>query len=108
PFTNLALAYGINESGQVSGGGYTTNGSYHAFLATPSRLILVAPTMLPGQQFQATVQGVPGQRFVILSSGHLVGWSTLITNVLVTGTTNFTDPSATLNAVRFYRGQTIP
>jgi len=54
PFTNLALAYGINDSGQVCGAGFTTNGSYHAFLATPpvlsltcsSNITVTAPTIL--------------------------------------------------------------
>ena len=39
-FTNLAYAYGINDAGQICGGGLTTNGNYDAFLLTPPVLLL--------------------------------------------------------------------
>ncbi len=39
-FTNLAYAYGINDQGQICGGGVNTNGNYDAFLLTPPALSL--------------------------------------------------------------------
>jgi probable HAF family extracellular repeat protein len=50
-FTNLAYGYGINDAGQICGGGLNTNGVYDAFLLTPpvlsltcsSNIIVTAP-----------------------------------------------------------------
>lgn len=47
---SLATADGINDAGQITGSGTTTNGEYHAYLLTPARvdLKLIDPTFAGG------------------------------------------------------------
>src|SRR5207237_129641 len=61
-FTNLALAYGMNDAGQIVGGGFTTNGAYHAFLVTPPAINLTCwtnVTVVAPTQAGATVNFSP-------------------------------------------------
>jgi probable HAF family extracellular repeat protein len=106
-FTNLISADGINDAGQITGSGYTTNGDYRAFLLTPV-LTLTSPKMTAGGQFQMTVQGAPGQRFVLEGSANLVNWVSLTTNTLTSSPLIWADGTAMNFAYRFYRAQALP
>jgi len=106
-WTNLAAAEAINDAGQIAGYGYLADGSFHAYLLTPTNstppLTLLLPMMLPGGSFQVTVQGGPGETFTFQGSPDLVNWSDLSTNTLTGMSTNLTDANATSFTNRYYR-----
>ncbi len=102
--TNLTSADGINDAGQIAATGYTPTGDLRAFLLTPV-LKVTAPQLLPNQQFQLTVQGAPGQKFIVHGSTNLVNWVPLNTNTLVAISTNWVDAGTVTNHYRFYRVQ---
>jgi hypothetical protein len=52
------------------------------------------------------VNGVPGQRYVILSSPDLGSWSPVQTNTLTTSSNSYALPASA--ALRFYRAQWLP
>jgi probable HAF family extracellular repeat protein len=108
-FVSLGSADGINDKGQIIGSGTLTNGEYHGYLLTPVSsskpwILLSAPTMAGGG-FQMTIEGLPGQRFVVQASTDLSSsnWVSLHTNVLSGSETNYTDPDATSSGERYYR-----
>lgn len=105
--TNLTSADGINDAGQIAATGYTPTGDRRAFLLTPA-LNLASPVILPNQQFQLTIQGVPGQKFILSGSTNVLSWIPLWTNTLIAPATNWMDPEATPLPDRFYRAQEIP
>lgn len=105
--TNLISADGINDAGQIAGTGYAPNGDKRAFLLTPV-LKLTSPAMLAGPHFQFTVQGLPGQKFILQGSTNLAGWIPLNTNTLVATTTNWMDTNAAATPCRFYRAEAVP
>ncbi len=108
--TNLTSASGINDFGQIAATGYTTNGEERAFLLTPV-LQLASPAMQEGLNFQVTVRGVPGQKFILQGSTNLAypsSWTPIETNTLVTGSTNWMDTDVSPPPYRFYRAQVAP
>jgi probable HAF family extracellular repeat protein len=106
--TNLISADGINDRGQITGSGFTASGAYHAFLLTPS-VTLTAPTMPTNGQFKLTVQGMPGQQFILQATTNLTAnWTPLSTNTAATGTLTCTDAAAANFQCRFYRAQLLP
>jgi probable HAF family extracellular repeat protein len=106
--TNLISADGINDRGQITGSGFTASGAYHAFLLTPS-VTLTAPTMLTNGPFKLTVQGVPGQQFILQATTNLTAnWTPLSTNTAATGTLTCTDAAAANFQCRFYRARLLP
>ena len=107
-FASLATADGINDKGQIIGSGTLTNGDYHGFLLTPSKpwILLSAPTMISGTGFQMTIEGQPGQQFVVQASTDLSSpsnWVSLYTNVLAGSQTNYTDSDSPIPNARYYR-----
>jgi probable HAF family extracellular repeat protein len=106
-FSNLALAYGINDLGQIVGGGFNTNGHYVAFLLSPP-VNVTTPITLTDNQFKMTMQGAPGQRFAIQASTDFVNWTSLNTNTLVSDSTNWADAGVPTNNCCFYRALTLP
>jgi probable HAF family extracellular repeat protein len=112
-WTNLVYANGINDAGQIAGAGFLANGNYHAFLLTPTNpsIVLSSPIMLPNGQFRLTVEGIPGQRFVMQSSTNLAdgtSWVFLATNTLTGTSTNFTDQGAPGWPWHCYRALLLP
>jgi probable HAF family extracellular repeat protein len=106
--TNLISADGINDRGQITGSGFTTNGAYHAFLLTPS-VTLTAPSVLTNGQFKLTVQGMPGQQFILQATTNLTAnWTPLSTNTAANGTLICTDAAAANFHYRFYRARLLP
>jgi len=105
--TNLITADGINDVGQIAGSGYTTNGDYHAFLLTPV-LNVANPQVIANHFFQLTVQGTPGQQFVLKASTNLLNWTSLATNTFAGYATNCVDSNAPSFSSRFYRAQLLP
>jgi Leucine-rich repeat (LRR) protein len=63
---------------------------------------LTGPVWMGGGQFQFTLSGPPGQVFTVETSTNLVTWSALSPITNTTGTTTFTDDTASGNA-RFFR-----
>jgi probable HAF family extracellular repeat protein len=106
-FSNLALGYGINDLGQIVGGGFNTNGHYVAFLLSPP-VNVTTPITLTNNQFKMTIQGVPGQHFAIQASTNFFNWTSLNTNTLISTSTNWMDASVPTNKFRFYRALTLP
>jgi probable HAF family extracellular repeat protein len=108
-FVSLGSADGINDKGQIIGSGTTTNGDYHGYLLTPVSstpwILLSAPTMAGGSGFQMTIEGLPGEQFVVQASTDLStsNWVSLYTNVLSGSQTNYTDPAAPNWTARYYR-----
>jgi probable HAF family extracellular repeat protein len=49
PWTNLTSADVINDAGQIAGSGYLSDGSYHAYLLTPSGPLAVSITNPPAK-----------------------------------------------------------
>ena len=107
---SLNTADGINDAGQITGAGTLANGDYHAYLLTPSSgwLYLRTPTILSNGQFQVTVDGISGERFVMQYSTNLANWVSLATNTLSGTTTNFTDTSASARNSSYYRALLLP
>jgi probable HAF family extracellular repeat protein len=105
--TNLASANGINDAGQIAGSGYTPDGVLHAFVLTPV-VTLAGPDILTNGQFQVTVQGLPGQQYVLQGSTNLLNWTPLATNTLVAAWTNWADSGFSNDNHRFYRLLTLP
>jgi probable extracellular repeat, HAF family len=108
-FARLASADGINDKGQIIGSGTLTNGDYHGYLLTPvssiKPWILLSAPVMTGSGFQMSIEGLPGEQFVVQASTDLSAsiWVSLFTNVLSGSQTNFTDPDATNRSERFYR-----
>ena len=106
--TNLISADGINDRGQITGSGFTASGAYHAFLLTPS-VTLTAPVVLANGQFKLTVQGMPGQQFILQATTNLTArWTPLSTNTAANGTLICTDAAAANFHYRFYRARLLP
>jgi hypothetical protein len=61
--------------------------------------------MASGSGFQMTIDGLPGQRFVVQASIDLSSsnWVSLYTNVLTGSQTNFIDPDSPSQSARYYR-----
>jgi probable HAF family extracellular repeat protein len=110
-WTNLTIAAGINDLGQIAGSGLLANGDYHAFLlapVVPQTLSLRPLAVLANGQFELQVQGTPGQSFVLQASTNLIDWLGLSTNTLSGTVTNLTDTSAPGYSFRYYRAQLQP
>ena len=76
---------------------------------TPPRPVLVPPLsrLSSSNAFNFwLINGVAGQRYVILSSTDLRSWSPVQTNTLTTSSNNYALPAS--GAVRFYRAQGLP
>jgi probable HAF family extracellular repeat protein len=110
----LTLAYGVNELGEIVGGvNYITNGvtNYDAFLLSPPPFEILAPKVstVSGKNYmQMNVQGIPGLRFVVLTSTNLTRWTAIVTNTLTTDSTNFVDSAFATNRNKFYRAMALP
>jgi probable HAF family extracellular repeat protein len=109
-FVSLGSADGINDKGQIIGSGTTTNGEYHGYLLTPTSppkpwILLSAPAMIGGSGFQMTIEGLPGEQFIVQASPDLStsNWTSLYTNVLSGSQTNYTDAGAPNWSARYYR-----
>ena len=109
-FVSLASADGINDKGQIIGSGTLTNGDYHGYLLTPLSslkpfILLSAPGMISGSGFQMTIEGLPGEQFVLQASTDLSSsnWVSLSTNVLTGFQTNYTDTDSSNWSTRYYR-----
>ena len=110
----LTLAYGVNDLGQVAGGiNYVTNGvtNYDGFLLAPPPFEILAPkvsTVSGKNHMQMNVQGIPGLRFVVLTSTNLTRWTAIVTNTLTTDSTNFVDSTPATNRHKYYRAMALP
>jgi probable HAF family extracellular repeat protein len=110
----LTLAYGVNERGEIAGGvNYITSGvtNYDAFLLSPPPFEILAPkvsTVSGKNHMQMNVQGIPGLRFVVLTSTNLMRWNAIVTNTLTTDSTNFVDSTFATNRNKFYRAMALP
>jgi probable HAF family extracellular repeat protein len=109
-FANLSSADGINDKGQIIGSGTLTNGDYHGYLLTPASAskpwLLLTGQAMPGPSgFQLTIEGMPGEQFIVQASSDLSvsNWVSLYTNVLTGPQTNYIDLDATTLNARFYR-----
>lgn len=110
-FTNLATADGINDKGQIIGSGTLANGDYHGYLLTPVSssqpwILLSAAGQSSGSGFRFTIEGLPGEQFVVQASTDLSSpsnWASLYTNVLTSSLTNYTDADAPNWNARYYR-----
>jgi len=109
-FTNLASADAINDKGQIIGSGTLTNGDYHGYLLTPLAssepwILLRAPAVIGSSGFQMSVEGLPGEQFVVQASSDLSSsnWVSLYTNVLTGSQTNYVDPDSPNWSARYYR-----
>jgi probable HAF family extracellular repeat protein len=115
-FTNLATADGINDAGQITGTGYTTDpvNYYQAYVLTPAApWISLAFPLITNGQFQCTVFGTLGQSFAIraftnLADTNSAKWVWLGTNILTGTSTNFTDTGTTSHGRRYYRARLLP
>ncbi len=109
-FASLSSADGINDQGQIIGSGTLTNGDYHGYLLTPVSgskpwLLLAAKAMSAPSGFQLTIEGMPGEQFIVQASTNLSAsnWVSLYTNVLTGSQTNYIDPESTAFSTRYYR-----
>lgn len=113
-FTNLASADGINDKGQIIGSGTLTNGDYHGYLLTPVSkpwIRLSAPGLVGDSGFQFSIEGLPGEQFVMQAATDpcsTSNWVSLCTNVLTGPQTNYIDTDATNWSARFYRALLLP
>ena len=108
-WTNLTSADALNDVGQIAGSGYLADGSFHAFLLTPT-IIVVAPIIISNAIFNesgfsfsfATQTGVQYQGQFSSPLAATNNWLTF-TNVSGNGSTiRITDATAS-KAERFYR-----
>jgi hypothetical protein len=87
------------------------DGAGHVAFSTPFNLItpilLLSPQLPIGGQFTCTISSPRGQHLEILGSTNLSNWTTLVTLINTTGTTNFTDSAPGLGK-RFYKVQQLP
>lgn len=89
--------------------GNTNTCAFTVTVAPPlTPMTITSQTVSPESGMQMTIQGTAGQRFSILASPDLVNWTWLITNTLISNSTNFTDAISATNNSRFYRAATLP
>lgn len=109
-WTNLASADAINDAGQIAGSGYLADGSYHAYLLSPSNgwVALAAPVPQTNGQLALTVQGMTGEAVAVLVSTNLTDWAGLSTNTLTSSSVVIYDTPAPESPCRFYRALLLP
>jgi probable HAF family extracellular repeat protein len=86
--------------------GNTNSCTFTVTVLPPLTPMTIRSPMMTDDGFQMTIQGVSGQNFSILTSTDLVNWAWLVTNTLISDSTNFVDPAT--NNSRFYRAATLP
>lgn len=109
-WTNFASADAINDAGQIAGSGFLADGSYHAYLLTPTAdwIGIASPTLLTNGQFEFAIEGPTGEQFAILASSNLVNWTALATNTLQTSSQTFTVPQTAAANARYFRAEVAP
>ncbi len=74
-------------------------------LRAPTAATLLPAGAVSNGQFNMSVSGVPGYRYIVQASTNLASWSSIQTNPVPF---NFTDPNSALFPRRFYRTIFIP
>lgn len=74
-------------------------------LATQSIIVFQSVRMTSPGQVWLTVEGTPGDRYVIERSADLAGWDPMVTLTNLTGIVEFIDPDPPVLGQRFYRGR---
>jgi hypothetical protein len=69
---------------------------------------LLSPRIGTNGHFQVMLVGAPSQRFTVQSAEALASFVSLVTLTNVTGTVEFSDPTATNAVQRFYRTALLP
>jgi subtilisin-like proprotein convertase family protein len=123
--TNLSVFNGISPNGTWTlfvencanaAGGYigvwtlniTTTATAQTELAAASSVttanpVTIANLMVAGGQVQLTLQGQPGQAYLLESSTDLLNWQPLATNALTDALSVIVDPSPAMSTQKFYR-----
>jgi hypothetical protein len=70
---------------------------------TTANPVTIANLMVAGGQVQLTLQGHPGQAYLLESSTDLLNWQPLATNALTDALSVIVDPSPAMSTQKFYR-----
>jgi uncharacterized repeat protein (TIGR03803 family) len=100
------LVSGDTLIGMTSEGGSTgAAGTVYALSLTPSYAVidLVSRPSSSDSPFQFSYHGTPGAQVIIQASANLNAWIAVQTNILGTGSMQFTDTAAPNFPARFYR-----
>jgi hypothetical protein len=96
----------VGDLGQISGGWELSLTTYGPVASQPATL--ENPMMLPNGQFQFTLNGQNGSRYIIEASTDFMSWTPLSTNTLSGTSLLFTDGNAQSLDHRFYRARLAP
>ena len=75
---------------------------------TPVSIRLQEPAFVPGDGLQMTLLSLPGQICSIRATSDWLSWTQVARVTNITGTTVFTDSSATNIPLRFYQAEAVP
>ncbi len=92
---------------------YSGNSRY---LYAPGKLTLTTSVVPPSltalgisnSQFNLLVSGSPGQRVVVEASTDFAAWTPILTNTMISGSTNISDAQSVALPERFYRARLLP
>jgi uncharacterized repeat protein (TIGR02543 family) len=76
-------------------------------LATQAVIVFRSVRMTSPDEVRLTVEGTPGDCYVIERSTDLAGWEPMGTLTNLTGTVGFVDPAPPVAGQRFYRGRLV-
>ncbi len=101
--TNLSAgSYAFTAVATDNGGASTTSSVVNVSVVAPVDILLSAPRRLIANQFRFTYTANPGLSYVVQSGTALTSLATIMTNVAVSSSVNFTDVAATASQ-SFYR-----
>lgn len=86
-FTNLTSADAINDVGQIAGSGLLADGSYHAYLLTPTGPLVVAITNPPAHTTLVAPATFPVSAYVSDTAGTVTNVQFLVNGTVISNVT---------------------
>jgi hypothetical protein len=116
PFTNTTPVYSLTVTNIPEGDyglrvrkdnfstGYFASGSCQPPVIRVTKLGMQLPRLTPDSKFEFdVVTSFPSNQTIIQASSNLINWVPISTNVPLSNTFTFTEPSPATNSPRFYR-----